>query len=110
MIGALRSLGNWSELSGFVDKLSDMVVAFRQVDADRRELVEKLKPFRDAYHALPEEVRETDMRRRAELETGMRPSPAHAPRVVVMVGDVSLTVEDLFRAALVYEKHVEKTP
>ena len=104
---ALRPLNHG--LTQFVDKLSGIVSIIRAIDADRRELVERLKPFHDAYLALPEAVREADMRRRAELEARLR-APLDSPRVVVMIGDVSLTVEHLFQAALVYQKHVESNP
>lgn len=109
MIGPLRALDSWTGLAEFIDKLQEVITAFRRVDADRRELVERLKPFRDAYHALPEDVREKDMNRRAELECGRLAALPHASRVVALIGNVSITVDHLFQAALVYEKHVEKT-
>lgn len=110
MIGPLRALDSWTGLAEFIDKLQEVITAFRRVDADRRELVERLKPFRDAYHALPEDVREKDMDRRAELETrSALAAQLNKPAVVVMIGNVSLTVDHLFQAALVYDKHVEKT-
>lgn len=108
MIGPLRALDSWTGLAEFIDKLQEVITAFRRVDADRRELVERLKPFRDAYYALPEDVREEDMNRRAELDFGRLTALPHTPRVVVMIGNVSLTVDHLFQTALVYDKHVEK--
>lgn len=99
---------HWADIAERAKELSEEAEALRRVASDRERLIRALKPFSDAFRALPESMK-TEALGTLEVSHGVvsfkdwrghRESPP-----ILMVGDLVIRVSDLAIAALTHELH-----